>query len=232
MVQLKPWPMFKSEFSLGKNNHFYWIQLNNAIPKAWKENLYKGDKNFHDLTFSGHHIIKKYQIYSLSKHNSKELYSLQQVSLNDTKTKSQIYFEKLFPNKEIEWKCIYLMPRRVTIDTNLRIFQYKILNNALYLNEKLFKLKIVSSPLCSFCNSENETPIDIFYSCNQTESPWSKLQESWNFHKMHSTAKFLPQNTAQSVFFGFPDNEKNLKPLIISILYLSIICLNSRLQEK
>ena len=69
------------------------------------------------------------------------------------------------------------MPRRVTIDTNLRIFQYKILNNALYLNEKLFKFKIVSSPLCSFCNSENETPINIFYSCNQTESPWSKLQE-------------------------------------------------------
>ena len=48
------------------------------------------------------------------------------------------------------------MSRRVTIDTNLRIFQYKILNNVLYLNEKLFKFKIVSSPLCSFCNSENE----------------------------------------------------------------------------
>ena len=34
------------------------------------------------------------------------------------KTKSQIYFEKLFQNKKIEWKCIYLMPLRVTIDTN------------------------------------------------------------------------------------------------------------------
>ena len=115
---IKPWSVFKSEFSLSKNSPFYWIQLNNAFPKAWKENLYKGDKHFHDLPFSGHHIIKKYQIYSLSKCNSKELYSLQ-VSLNDTKTKSQIYFEKLFPNKEIEWKCIYLMPRHVTIDTNL-----------------------------------------------------------------------------------------------------------------
>ena len=35
---------------------------------------------------------------------------------------SQIYFEKHFQNKEIEWKCIYLMPDRVVIDTNLRIF--------------------------------------------------------------------------------------------------------------
>ena len=118
---MKPWSVFKSEFSLSKIGHFFWTQLYNDIPKAWKENLYKEDKNFHDLTFSGHHIIKKYQIYSLSKCNSKELYSLQ-VSLNDTKTKWQISFEKLFPNKEIEWKCIYLMSRRVTIDTNLRIF--------------------------------------------------------------------------------------------------------------
>ena len=43
--------------------------------------------------------LKKYHIYSLSKCSSKELYS-QQVSLNDTKTESQIYFEKNFLNKE------------------------------------------------------------------------------------------------------------------------------------
>ena len=63
---MKPWPVYKSEFNLSKNSHFYWIQLNNAIPKAWKENLYKEDKNFHDLTCTGHHIIKKYKVYSLT----------------------------------------------------------------------------------------------------------------------------------------------------------------------
>ena len=54
------------------------------------------------------------------------------------------------------------MPHRVTIDTDLRIFQYKSLNNVLYLNEKLFKLKIVSSLFCSFCNSENGTLYTFF----------------------------------------------------------------------
>ena len=172
---MKPWSVFKSKFSLSKNSYFYWIQLKNAISKAWKENLQKGDKHFHDLTFSEHHIIKKYQIYSLSKCNSKELYSLQ-ASLNDTKTKSQTYFEKLFPNKEVEWKCIYLVVRRVTIDTNLRILKYKTLNNILYLNEKLFRFKIIRSPLCSFCNSERETPIHLFHSFSRTKSLWSRLQ--------------------------------------------------------
>ena len=71
-------------------------------------------------------------------------------------------FQKSFSNKEIEWKCIYLMPRCVTIDASLSIFQYKILNNVLQLNKKRFKFKIVSSPLCSFSNSEMKNPCKTF----------------------------------------------------------------------
>ena len=94
------------------------------------------------------------------------------------------------------------MTRRVTIDTNLLIFQYKILNNVLYLNAKLFRFKILSSSSCSFCNSENETAIHLFYIYNQTKSLWSKLQ------KLMNSEIPLPQNTRQSGFFGFPNNKE------------------------
>ena len=97
------------------------------------------------------------------------------------------------------------MPRRVIIDTNLRVFQYKRLNYVLYLNEKRFKFKIVSSTLYSFCNSENETTIHLFCSCNQTKSFWSKLQELLNSEILP------PQNKPQSAFFGFPDNKENFE---------------------
>ena len=50
----------------------------------------------------------------LSKCSSKELYSLQ-VSLIDFKTLSQIYFEKGFQNKEIEWKFIYTLCFRMNL---------------------------------------------------------------------------------------------------------------------
>ena len=43
-------------------------------------------------------------------------------SLSDTRTKSQIYFQKCFPNKEMKWKFIYVMPRHVTIEANLHIW--------------------------------------------------------------------------------------------------------------
>ena len=75
-----------------------------------------------------------------------------------------------------------------------------------------FKLKIVSSPLCSFCNSENESPIHLFCSCNQTKFLWSKLQELLNSEIL------LPQNTPQSAFFGFPDKKENFE--IINHLHL------------
>ena len=104
------------------------------------------------------------------------------------------------------------MPSRVAIDTNLAIFQYKILINVLYLNEKLFEFKIVFLPLCSFGNSENETPIQLFNSCNQTKSLWSKLQVLMN------SEIILPQNTLQSAFFEFPHNKENFE--IINHLYL------------
>ena len=55
------------------------------------------------------------------------------------------------------------------------MFQYKILNN-LFFNKLLFKLKKVPSPLCSFCNSTDETLLHIFYTCHITKRFWNKLQ--------------------------------------------------------
>ena len=111
------------------------------------------------------------------------------------------------------------MTRRMTFEIrityvyfSIKLTYYTFQYNVLYLNEKLFKFKIVSSPLCSFCNLENETPILLFYSCNQAKSLWSKLQELLN-----SEILFL-QNTPQSAFFDFPDNKGNFE--IINHLHL------------
>ena len=43
------------------------------------------------------------------------------------------------------------------------MFQYKILNNILYLNNTLYTSKLTNSSLCSFCKHENETTLHIFY---------------------------------------------------------------------
>ena len=52
---------------------------------------------------------------------------------------SQKYFSTIFPNLLlVEWKNIYLLPRKVSNVSNLRMFQYKISNNILYLDKQLY----------------------------------------------------------------------------------------------
>ena len=60
---------------------------------------------------------------------------------------------------------MHMISRQAIIETSLRSFQYKILNNILYLNEKLFKFKIVDSPLCSLCETESESVLHLFCEC-------------------------------------------------------------------
>ena len=92
------------------------------------------------------------------------------------KPTSNIYFKKLFENTTLDWSKIYVLLRLVTVDTTLRSFQYKILNIVLFLNKKQCNSWIINTALCSFCNTLEETPINIFYDSIQVTFLWGKLQ--------------------------------------------------------
>ena len=79
------------------------------------------------------------------------------------------------------------------------LFQYKLLNNVLYLNKKLFHFGIISQPKCSICNLYDETPQHLFYECIYTQHLWNQLQ-------IYISGKIaLPDLTPQSAIFGFTD---------------------------
>ena len=73
------------------------------------------------------------------------------------------------------------------MDTNFRIFQYKLLNNVLYLNNMLFSFKKIDSSLRSYCEEEEETPLNLFYSCLKTKQLWKKLRQYFPTIYKHST---------------------------------------------
>ena len=52
--------------------------------------------------------------------------------------------------KIVDWRNIYLLPRKTTGNINLCVFQNNILNNVLYLNKKLLTFRKVKSALYSF----------------------------------------------------------------------------------
>ena len=104
--------------------------------KLSTQSLVLGKKFFKGVVIISVILLLTHQISSLEKLNSRELYNIQLI-LNVEKPTAQTYLEKKFQNPELEWKDIYTLPRRVTINTNLRIFQYKLSHNILYLHEML-----------------------------------------------------------------------------------------------
>ena len=99
----------------------------------------------------------------------------------------------------------------------MRIFQYKILNNVLYLNKLLYKMKIVKSPLCYFCREQNETPIHLFCKCKVTLDYWSTLQ-AW----LRSILN-LPDLTPESALLDkldFDTTGTNTRSILVSHIIL------------
>ena len=118
--------------------------------------------------------MKSNQIHSIEKPNAKELYSLS-VSLRNIVSISQKYFKKCFPDLIFAWKDIYTLSHVVTVNSQLCV-NYKILNNAWFLNKHLFIFKKCDLKLYSFCNMEDETVIHLFANCFKSKTLWNSLK--------------------------------------------------------
>ena len=140
------------------------MQLINAIPLNLKT-IIKHNCSSANLLLLNHHLIKKNNLISLNKLHCRELYDILVYTSPDQPT-SHVYFENLFREQELNWKEIYILARKVSLDCNVRSFQYKVLNNVLYLNKKMFFFGKSPSSLCSFCKQADQTILHLSYECN------------------------------------------------------------------
>ena len=131
-----------------------------ALKTPWKQAIREKIQISMVLSLLSPSYLKK-QVYSLGKLNSKELYNILILG-NYKKPASQVYFQAFFEPSTIDWIDIYLILRKITINTKYCSFQYKILNNVLYLNKLLFKFGKAESQLCSFWKSAEEIIIYLF----------------------------------------------------------------------
>ena len=171
---LKSWNNLKIEYSLTNETYFQWLQLRHTIPHNWITIIKQNPCNVSDLFIYDHHVIKGARILTLEKLSSKELYSLLIKFTN--KPSSNVYFEKIFPNMKLDWRKIYILPHITTVNTYLHSFQYRILNNILFLNKKLFVFRKKNTSLCSFCNKEEEKrQLHTFSKCTYVIYLWQQL---------------------------------------------------------
>ena len=69
----------------------------------------------------------------------------------------------------------YSIPFISTIYTKLRSFQFKIIHNIYYTNEKLYRIGYSNTPDCTFCNNNTENLLHIFVECPKVRSLWKKI---------------------------------------------------------
>ena len=78
----------------------------------------------------------------------------------------------------IDWKRVYLLSFRTTLETKLREFQFKILNRIVFTNEKPFCFGMAESDKCAFCQTEVESIEHLLFSCKISSVFWKHVL-SW-----------------------------------------------------
>ena len=199
---IKQWHEFKREHNLHESFYFQWLQLIDSIPQRWKIVIKENYKNATNLIIHDHHLVKGSRVITSHKLTSTEIYSIL-ILRAQNKLFSNIYFENLYNDYNIDSTAIYMLPHLITYNTYMRSFQYEILNNVLFLNKELHTFGIKSSPLCCFCNLYNETPYHIFYECDCVKCLWSDLVQSFQNDLILLTL------TPPITIFGFLDDTSN-----------------------
>ena len=115
---------FKRDYNLHESSCFQWLQLIDSIPERSKFIIKENFKNAATLIIHDHHLVKGSRVITLDTLSSTEIYSIL-ISKAQNKLTSNIYFENLYNDFNIEWTAIYMLPRLVTYNTYMRFFHYK-----------------------------------------------------------------------------------------------------------
>ena len=127
---------------------------------------------------------------------------------------SQKKIEIILASLNIDWPQIYMIPQKVTIDSALRIFQYKILTNTFYLNKGISKFNTAISALCSLCSLKPEDVLHLFCHCPKTQNLWE------SFRGRLSPQFSLPEFTPTLSILGNWNNKNTHNILLNHIIIL------------
>lgn len=100
----------------------------------------------------------------------------------------------------------------------VQYLQFRLLHRIIGVNSYLFRLKVKDSPLCSFCNEEEETIEHLFWNCPISNSFW--------FDCISNCLKEPIDLNAEVVLFGLPNIVDS--PVNFFLLYVKYFIFNCK----
>ena len=162
-----PWISVKSKFNLVEKLHFNWFQLVKIISDKWTQIMKTGTGSTRDLNNEKFSVLINSSHVSITQLTSKCIYMHIVNKIATVPTVQRWFEQNLKPEQnhdsyDSDLNKIYMLPEKSTTDSRTRAFQYRLLNNEVHLNNHLFKMKLVETPLCSLCNNFTESVLHFF----------------------------------------------------------------------
>ena len=131
----------------------------------------------------------------------------------EVKCKSK-WEEKLSMNiNNEEWQNIFTLTKTLTLDSQLRIFQYKIIHRTLPTNRLLHIYKIRDNPWCDNCENIIETLVHFFHLCPKKLQIWYDIAH-WIFPEVD----MFPYINSENLLLGVYNENRILENYIILLI--------------
>jgi hypothetical protein len=171
--------------------------LLSAIPKEWKK-LIAEDPNCNNyLVFLDCKIQINESMKKLEELKTVDIYK-HLISTIKQKPTSEIRWEETAGVQldNIEWEKIYNNPYRLTRDTRVISFSFKVTHRVLACNHMLKRWKIEPSSQCSYCSEPDDVIEHYLVACEHTRRFWDAVLNWWKV----SIGTSFPINTYDIIF--------------------------------
>ena len=188
-------------------NFLAWTALRTSVPRSLKAEVLMDE--FDPMVLQDAH-----KVFDIKSAKSKQFYKL----LLSKKAKLPNMSRRLIADFDVEdmLEKIYFLPHNVASETYVLSFQYRLLNYILFTNAKLFKIGLLLTDQCTFCNVNDETLYHLFFECSHVQAFWECFVEWWTVVANENLSL-----TLKDVILGFPERNDILNYLLI----LSKLCI-------
>ena len=185
-----------------------------TIPINWKRNMRRNEDNTQET--EGIAFVLGKNIVAMNDIVSKRIYA----SLIKKHSVTPEIFDKMKEKFNFTYKDtenIFRRPRKCTLNSRLREFQFKLIHGIIYTNHHLFRFGFVQNALCAYCKKEEETYRHIFFECQNARFIWNNSNDILNL---------IPINNLkwQDILFGIylenQGKEKLVNHFLILVKYL------------
>jgi hypothetical protein len=177
-----------------------------AIPKGWKKTLREDSNVLNYHVFGEHRVILGGLSKKIIEFNTKDLY-LHHINEIGKRPTSEGTWEEIvgLGLDEDDWAKVYLHPYKLTRNTKVIAFHFKICHRILACKEKLCIWKIKETDTCERCNKEPDCIEHHLVACSEIRPFWDNLFRWWK-----ATRQMIFPIDTYDILFGLPNPNNDI----------------------